>query len=116
MTFPLRTGLILCFLFTAIPAYSADGINPGLYHAKHKFAEFEIRISTQTATARGRETGSKSYTSWKEVKVKDKGSKVRYKSLGYNLKVNKSAIKPTSFKGHLTATGVAFGLLTFHKR
>lgn len=116
MTFPVRAGLILCLLLTAVPAYSADGITPGLYHAKHKFAEFEIRIAPQTATARGRESGSKSFTSWKEMKVKDKGSKVRYKSLGYNLKVNKSAIEPTSFKGNLTATGVAFGLLTFHKR
>lgn len=50
------------------------------------------------------------------MKIKDRGSKVGYESLGSNLKVNKSAIKPTSFKGSLTATGVRFGSLTFRKR
>jgi len=107
---------ICCGPIVTASALAADRIEPGLYQAAHRLAEFEIRITDDGAMARGRDSAASSYSSWKTVKIKDKGSRLRYKSLGYNLKVNKSAIQSASFKGHLTAVGVNFGLLTFHRQ
>lgn len=112
----LFVSAVCCGLIAAASALASDRIEPGLYQASHRYADFEIRITDKGAMARGKDPAAKSYTSWKKVKVKDKGSRLRYKSLGYNLKVNKNAIQSASFKGHLTAVGVNFGLLTFRRK
>lgn len=61
--------------------------------------QFQVKINGKSGMGRGKTYAEKKFRPWRKLKMIDHGRYIELEAYGYNVKVNKTSIKPDSFRG-----------------